>query len=65
MTGDGKREMVCGYSPDANQLDGPERYMVYSASGEKPDQPWPLVRFSDDAAPGSLRYYHGLGAGVG
>ncbi|MCL4190606.1 MAG: VCBS repeat-containing protein [Thermoguttaceae bacterium] len=63
LTGDGKREMVCGYSPDPNQPDSPDRYMVYGASGEKPNQPWPLVRFSDAAAPGSLRFYHGLGAG--
>lgn len=63
LTGDGQREMVCGYSPDPNQPDSPDRYMVYGVPGEKPDQPWPLVRFSAAAAPGSLRFYHGLGAG--
>jgi hypothetical protein len=63
VTGDGRPELVCGYSPDPANPDSPKRRMIYSGPGEDPKAPWPLHPFSAEDSPGSQKYAHGLGAG--
>jgi len=63
LNGDGRRELVCGYSPDPNNPDSPQRRMVFAGPGEDPDAPWPVRMFSAEDTPGSRKYAHGLGAG--
>jgi hypothetical protein len=61
--GDGRKMLVCGYSPEANNPDSPQRHMVFAYPGQDPYQPWTLQRFSADGSPGAARFYHGLGVG--
>jgi len=61
--GDGRKVLVCGYSPDPNNVDSPQRHMVFAFPDKDPYQPWTLQRFSADGSPGSARFYHGLGVG--
>jgi hypothetical protein len=63
VDGDGRREVVCGYSPDPQKPDSPDRRLAFSQPGEHPYQPWPVRTISGKAAPGSRKYAHGLGAG--
>jgi len=63
LGGRGRSSLVCGYSPDAANPDSPERFMVFARPDKDPNQPWRLRQFSAKAAPGSAKYYHGLGAG--
>lgn len=61
--GQGQKSLVCGYSPDPANPDSPQRYVVIATPNKDPYKPWDLVRVSGDAAPGSAKYYHGLGVG--
>ena len=63
VTGDGRRELVCGYSPDPQKPDSPRRRMAFAGPGADPYAPWPVRTFSAENAPGSRKYAHGLGAG--
>jgi len=63
LDGDGKRELIAPFSPDAQQPDGPDRQMAYVTPDPDPYQPWQLHPLSDKAAPGTRRYSHGLGVG--
>lgn len=63
LNGDGARELVCGYSPDPANPDGPQRRMAFSGPGKDLSEPWPLHAFSAENTPGSRKYAHGLGAG--
>jgi hypothetical protein len=56
-------QLVCGYSPDPANVDSPERHMVIASPARDPYQPWRLRKFSENASPGSARFYHGLGVG--
>lgn len=60
---DGRPALVCGWSPEPDQPDSPKRRMVLARPGANPYAPWPLRAFSEEGAPGSAKYYHGLGAG--
>ena len=42
LTGDGRREMICGYSPDPKNTDGPAKCMIFAGPGQDPDEPWPV-----------------------
>ena len=53
VTGDGRPELVCGYSPDPAKPDSPQRRMAYSRPGEDPYAVWPLRTFSAESAPGT------------
>jgi len=61
--GDGRKELVCGYSPDPKNPDSPLRHMVFACPGKDPNAFWALQRFSADGSPGAARFYHGLGVG--
>ena len=63
VTGDGRPELVCGYSPDPENPDSPQRRMAFAGPGKDPCEPWPVRTFSAENAPGSRKYAHGLGAG--
>jgi hypothetical protein len=63
VTGDGRPELVCGYSPDPAKPDSPQRRMAFAGPGTDPYAPWPVRTFSAAGAPGSRKYAHGLGAG--
>ena len=63
VDGDGRRELVCGYSPDPENPDSPKRRMVLAGPGKKPFDFWPLRTVSAENAPGTRKYAHGLGSG--
>ncbi len=63
LDGDGRRELIAGFSPDAAQPDGPDRQMAYAKPVADPYQPWQLFPISVKSAPGTRRYSHGLGVG--
>lgn len=62
LDGDGKRELIAGFSPDAAQPDGPDRQMAYITRDKDPYKPWHLHPVSVKGSPGTKRYSHGLGA---
>jgi FG-GAP-like repeat len=63
VDGDGKRDLVAAFSPDASQPDGPDRQMAYVTRDADPTKPWHLHPVSVKASPGTRRYSHGLGVG--
>jgi len=63
VDGDGRRELVLGFSPDAKNPDGPERRMGIVRRGGDVFQPWTIQAISAKAAPGTMKYSHGLGVG--
>lgn len=63
LTGDGRLEWVMGVSPDRSQPDGPARYMAFLTPTDEPTEPWTIHRVSQDGAPGTMKYDHGLGIG--
>ena len=63
LTGDGRRELICGISPDPAESDGPDRRMAYLVRSERPYQPWTIHPISTKAAANTTRYSHGLGVG--
>lgn len=63
IDGDGRRELLLGYSPDPAKPDGPERRLGIARPQEDPYALWKLFPISVPAAPGTQKYYHGLGAG--
>jgi hypothetical protein len=63
LDGDGRRELILGFSPDPNQPDGPERQMAYATPADSPEKPWELHAVSEKGAPGTQKYSHGLGVG--
>jgi hypothetical protein len=62
VDGDGKRELILGFSTDGN-FDSPERRLGFARPTADPFQPWSLQAISAKAAPGTQRYSHGLGLG--
>jgi hypothetical protein len=50
-------------SPDPAQPDGPQRHMAYLKPAADPYARWSIHRISADAAPGTTKYAHGVGAG--
>jgi len=63
LMGDGRRELICGYSPDASKPDGPEKCMIFAAAADDPNEPWNIHVISKPGAPGTRKYAHGLGVG--
>ncbi|MHC4181196.1 MAG: FG-GAP repeat domain-containing protein, partial [Planctomycetota bacterium] len=63
VCGDGRPELVCGYSPEAKNPDSPKRRMALAGPGKDPRAPWPIHTFSAANCPGSAKYAHGLGVG--
>ncbi|MEX2561608.1 MAG: VCBS repeat-containing protein, partial [Pirellulales bacterium] len=63
IDGDGRRELLLGFSPNPDDTDGPERRMGIARRGSDPYQLWSLSAISDKGAPGAMRYSHGLGVG--
>ncbi len=61
VTGDGRPELVCGYSPEHDKPDSPRRRMAFA--WPDPLGPWPMRTFSAESGAGSRKYAHGLGAG--
>ncbi|HUY91050.1 MAG TPA: VCBS repeat-containing protein [Pirellulales bacterium] len=63
IDGDGRRELVAGFSPDAKDTDGPLRQMGIIRRGADAYEPWKIQAISVKAAPGTVKYAHGLGVG--
>lgn len=63
LDGDGRRELLAGFSPDAKQPDGPQRQMAYFKPDSDPYKQWIAHPISATGAPGTQKYAHGLGAG--
>jgi hypothetical protein len=63
LDGDGRRELLLGYSPDAENPDGPQRRLGLARRTPDATAPWELFPISLPGAPGTAKYYHGLGAG--
>jgi hypothetical protein len=63
VDGDGRRELVLGYSIDPAQPDGPERWMGIGRRSADPSALWTLQAISAKAAPCTGKFVHGLGVG--
>ncbi|MGE0606037.1 MAG: FG-GAP repeat domain-containing protein [Pirellulales bacterium] len=63
IDGDGKRELLCAFSPDPKNTDGPEKQMAIITPAADPEKEWTLRAISAKNAEGCNRYSHGLGAG--
>ncbi len=63
LDGDGERELIAATSPDAAQVDGPQRHMAVFRRTSDPTAPWQSQAISEPAAPSTTRYSHGLGTG--
>jgi len=66
VDGDGKRDLVCAFNPDAKNTDGPEKQLGFAkhpASANDANKEWSLVAVSEKNIPGGNRYTHGLGIG--
>ena len=64
VDGDGKRELLFATSPDPKQPDGPGRYLALARpDASDPNKPWIIERISKNAAPGTNKFSHGIGAG--
>ena len=63
VDGDGRRELVCAFSPDPKDVEGPQRRMGIVFRGQKGDEPWPIRGISAAAAPCTTKFTHGLGIG--
>lgn len=63
LDGDGKRELIAGFSPDPAQPDGPDRQIAYFKPDKDPYKPWHIHPISEKGSPGTRRYSHGLGVG--
>ena len=63
VTGDGKPEFVMGFSPNAQEPDGPDRRMAYLTPQANPTAAWTIHPISVKSAPGTKKYDHGLGIG--
>jgi hypothetical protein len=55
LTGDGRRELICGFEP--------EKKLGWFSPRGKISDPWTCHPLSGPEMPGAARYYHGLGAG--
>jgi hypothetical protein len=63
LTGDGRKEWVMGVSPDRAAPDGDQRFLAYLTPASDPLAAWAIHRISANAAPGTMKYDHGLGIG--
>jgi hypothetical protein len=63
VDGDGKLDLLAGYSPDPKNFDGPERRMGYMTRGSDVTAPWEIHAVSLPGAAGTTRFSHGLGLG--
>ena len=63
VDGDGKRELIAAFSADPKQPDGPTRQMAYMQYGDDATKVWTIHALSEQEAPGTKKYSHGLGVG--
>lgn len=63
LDGDGKRELILAFNPDAKNTDGPEKQMGFARPAQDRNAEWLLTAVSAKNAPGCNRYSHGLGVG--
>jgi FG-GAP-like repeat len=63
VDGDGRRELVLGYSLDPTNPDGPDRWLGLGRRPADPTTPWKLQAISAKAAPCTGKFVHGLGVG--
>ena len=63
IDGDGRRELVCAFSPDPANSDGPNRRMAIISRSKNAAALWKIRPISVKAAPNTTRYSHGLGVG--
>lgn len=63
VDGDRRRELICAFSPDPKNVEGPQRRMGVIFRGDDVTQPWTIKAISVEAAPGTMKYTHGLGVG--
>ncbi|HWB08337.1 MAG TPA: VCBS repeat-containing protein [Pirellulales bacterium] len=63
VDGDGRRELVCAFSPDPKDVEGPLRRMGIVFRASDANEPWTIRPISAAAAPCTTKYTHGLGVG--
>ena len=63
VDGDGRRELVLGFSTDPANPDGPDRWFGIARRGADPAALWNLQTISAQGAPCTTKYTHGLGVG--
>ncbi|MBI2823087.1 MAG: VCBS repeat-containing protein [Planctomycetia bacterium] len=63
VDGDGRRELVLGFSTDPANPDGPDRWMGIGRRPSNPDQLWKVQAISAREAACTQKFTHGLGVG--
>ena len=63
VDGDGRRDLVLGYSTDPANPDGPDRWMGLARRASDPSAAWALTAISAKGAPDTQKFTHGLGVG--
>jgi FG-GAP-like repeat len=63
IDGDGVRELIAAFSPDAADTDGPKKRMGIFKRKSDPKAEWTIHAVSAAGADGCNRYSHGLGIG--
>lgn len=63
VDGDGNKDWVMAVAPDTPSSDGPDRFMAFLTATQDPLERWSINRVSQNAAPGTNKYAHGLGIG--
>jgi hypothetical protein len=63
VDGDGKKDLLAAFSPDAADVDGPKKRMVFMSRKQDAMEPWTILAVSAAGAPGTNRFSHGVGLG--
>ena len=63
LFGEKQRSLICAFSPDPKNPDGPDRRMAYLSRDTDPAKPWTIHAISAKAAPATTKYSHGVGVG--
>ena len=63
VDGDGQRDLLAAFSPNPQDVDGPEKRMGFMTRPKDATQPWEIHAVSAAGAPGTNRFSHGVGLG--
>ena len=63
IDGDQKRDLLAAFSPDPQNVDGPEKRMGFMTRAKDPTQAWDIHAVSAAGAPSTNRFSHGVGLG--
>jgi hypothetical protein len=63
VDGDGKKDLLAAFSPDPQNVDGPEKRMAFMTREQDSSLSWATHAVSAAGAPGTNRFSHGVGLG--